>query len=78
MKITQDVRVYAAGLEAAQAKADQVEAADQAMQVTVKTPQELEAAMALKSAQFTASGAEIYQVKDRLVKDKLVADVEEA
>lgn len=73
MKITQDVRAYAAGLEAAQAKADQVEAADQAMQVTVKTPQELEAAMALKSAEFAASGAEIYHVKD-----KLVAEAEEA
>ena len=73
MKITQDVRAYAAGLEAAQAKAEQVEAAAQAMQVTIKTPQELEAAMALKSAQFAASGAEIYHVKD-----KLVAEAEEA
>ena len=82
MKITQDVRAYAAGLEAAQAKAElepePVEVAAQAMQVTIKTPQELEAAMALKSAQFAASGAEIYHVKDKLVKDKLVADVEEA
>ncbi|WP_293635671.1 phosphomethylpyrimidine synthase ThiC [Shewanella sp. CG12_big_fil_rev_8_21_14_0_65_47_15] len=81
MKITQDVRAYAAGLEA-----EQVEAAAQviqattsvAMQVTIKTPQELAAAMALKSAQFTASGAEIYQVIDKQVKDKLVAEVEEA
>ncbi|SIR20028.1 hydroxymethylpyrimidine synthase [Shewanella morhuae] len=72
MKITQDVRAYAAGLEAAEAKASQLEAATQttaqvAMQVTIKTPQELEAAMALKSAQFAASGAEIYHAKNKLV-----------
>lgn len=79
MKITQDVRAYAAGLEAqAKPESEQVEATAQAMQVTIKTPQELEAAMALKSAQFAASGAEIYQVIDKHVKDKLVAEAEEA
>ncbi|MDR6964527.1 phosphomethylpyrimidine synthase ThiC [Shewanella putrefaciens] len=79
MKITQDVRAYAAGLEAqAKPESEQVEATAQAMQVTIKTPQELAAAMALKSAQFAASGAEIYQVIDKHVKDKLVAEAEEA
>ncbi|UXK06827.1 phosphomethylpyrimidine synthase ThiC [Shewanella putrefaciens] len=79
MKITQDVRAYAAGLEAqAKPESEQVEATAQAMQVAIKTPQELAAAMALKSAQFAASGAEIYQVIDKHVKDKLVAEAEEA
>jgi phosphomethylpyrimidine synthase len=74
MKITQDVRDYAAGLEAAKRDPASLDMPVTQSQVTVKTPQELAAAMAQKSAQFAASGSELYHPINAIS----VAEIEEA
>ena len=63
MKISQEVREYAAGLEAASGRGNKIEIQllDEVI-VLDATPTDIEQGMAEKSAEFKATGSEIYHL----------------